>query len=376
MEITEALKLDPDSAAARELMAVAVGRAAGSAPAEAAGPAAEPSGTPADAGTGSFDWSAAENDLGDTPQPERFRVANHDAQGPADTFETERPTVTLADVGGLQHVKDRLHSAFLAPMRNPELRRLYGKSLRGGLLLYGPPGCGKTFIARAVAGELGASFVSVGISDVLEMWIGNSERNMHEIFVAARRQAPCVLFFDEIDALGRRRSQLNSSAMRTTVNQFLQELDSVDAGNEGVFVLGATNSPWDVDPALRRPGRFDRTLLVLPPDAPAREQILRFHLQDRPICEIDVPALAGRTDGYSGADLAHLCESAAEKALVDSIRTGGVRLIGMPDFAAAPGELRPSVSSWFEAAKSVALFANEGGAYDDLVAYLREKKLL
>ncbi|MFE5324897.1 AAA family ATPase [Embleya sp. NPDC056575] len=377
MEIAEALKLDPDSVAARDLMAVAVDRAAGSAPAEAARPAAaEPSPPPTDASTASFDWSAAENDLGDTPQPERFRVANHDEHGPADTFETERPTVTLADVGGLQHVKDRLDSAFLAPMRNPELRRMYGKSLRGGLLLYGPPGCGKTFIARAVAGELGASFVSVGISDVLDMWIGNSERNMHEIFVAARRHAPCVLFFDEIDALGRRRSQLHSSAMRTTVNQFLQELDSVDAGNEGVFVLGATNSPWDVDPALRRPGRFDRTLLVLPPDSPAREEILRFHLQDRPIREIDVPSLAGRTEGYSGADLAHLCESAAEKALVDSIRTGEVRLIGMPDFDAALGELKSSVTSWFEAAKSVALFANEGGAYDDLAAYLREKRLL
>lgn len=261
-------------------------------------------------------------------------------------------------------------------MRNPELRRLYGKSLRGGLLLYGPPGCGKTFIARAVAGELGASFISIGISDVLDMWTGSSERNLHEIFMTARRQAPCVLFFDEVDALGQRRSQLRSSAMRTTVNQFLQELDSVDAQNEGVFVLGATNSPWDVDTALRRPGRFDRTLLVLPPDEVAREEILRFHLRERPIQEIDVTSLAKRTDGYSGADLAHLCESAAEKALVASIRTGEVRLIGMPDFDTALGELKSSVTPWFEAAKSVALFANEGGAYDDLVAYLREKKLL
>lgn len=381
VEIGEALRLDPESAVARELMARAVGKphetgTADDAPSVTA--AADAPQPPA----GAFDWTAAEAELGDIAQPERFASVEDQEDGPtsgassADLFETERPAITLADVGGLQQVKDRLDAAFLAPMRNPELRRLYGKSLRGGLLLYGPPGCGKTFVARAVAGELGASFMSIGITDVLDMWTGRSERNLHEIFMTARRQAPCVLFFDELDALGQRRSHLRSGAMRTTVNQFLQELDSVDAQNEGLFVLGATNSPWDVDTALRRPGRFDRTLLVLPPDQPAREHILRFHLRERPIREIDVTALARRTDGYSGADLAHLCESAAERALVDSIRSGEVRLIGMADFDSVLGELKSSVTPWLEAAKSVAMFANEGGMYDELVAFLREKKQL
>ena len=214
-------------------------------------------------------------------------------------------------------------AAFLAPLRNPELRRVYGKSLRGGLLLYGPPGCGKTFIARAVAGELGAAFLSVSVNDVLDMWIGNSERNMHEIFRTARRQAPCVVFLDELDALGGKRSRSQSSGMRNTVNQLLTELDGVDAGaNEGVFVLAATNVPWDVDIALRRPGRLDRTLLVLPPDGPAREAILRYHLRERPIENVDLGKLVKATDGLSGADLAHLCEAAAESALLDSARTG------------------------------------------------------
>ena len=170
----------------------------------------------------------------------------------------------------MDDVKRRLELAFFGPLRNPQMRKLYGKSLRGGLLLYGPPGCGKTFLARAVAGEMGAKFISVSIVDVLNMWIGNSERNLHEIFEAARRNAPCVLFLDELDALGHKRSQMTSTSMRTIGNQLLTELDGVDSNNDGVFVLAATNAPWDVDPALRRPGRFDRMCLVLPPDATAR----------------------------------------------------------------------------------------------------------
>ena len=172
--------------------------------------------------------------------------------------------------GGMTEVKNRLEASFLAPMRNPELRRLYGKSLRGGLLLYGPPGTGKTFIARAIAGEMGAGFLSVTISDILDPYIGNSEANLHNIFQQARDHAPCVLFLDELDAIGIKRSLSRNSSMRSTVNQLLEELDGVGSNNEGIYLLAATNAPWDIDPALRRPGRLDRTLLVLPPDEPAR----------------------------------------------------------------------------------------------------------
>jgi AAA+ superfamily predicted ATPase len=322
----------------------------------------------------SFDWDAAARDLGEIAQPLFVGEDGERLTEPA--FDLESSAINLADVGGMEQVKRRLEVAFLAPMRNPELSRMYHKSLKGGLLLYGPPGCGKTFIARAVAGELGANFMSVTLADILDMYIGNSERNLSEVFATARRNAPCVLFFDEIDAIGQKRSQLRNNAARGVVNQFLTELDGVDAANEGVFVLAATNAPWDVDVALRRPGRLDRTLLVLPPDQPAREAILRHHLRDRPVSGVKLGALAKKTEGYSGADLAHVCETAAELALMDSARSGQVRLIGMGDLEAALAEVRPSVGAWLESARNVAMFANESGVYDDLAAYLKKRRML
>lgn len=376
------LSITPDSEAARALMA----RALGSSPTPPTASAAPPAGhatapappappAPDPAPTGGFDWSSAEADLGADVPPmyvDGSTAADGSDVGPA-AFDVDRAGIRLSDVGGLDQVKARLEASFLAPLRSPELRQLYGKSLRGGLLLYGPPGCGKTFLAKAVAGELGASFIHVSLADVLDMYIGASERNVQELFRVARDSAPCVLFLDELDAIGQKRSLTRNSGMRTTVNQLLTELDGVGSDNEGVYVLAATNHPWDVDPALRRPGRLDRTLLVLPPDPTAREAILRTHLRDRPIARIDVARLAARTDGFSGADLAHLCESASEAALLDSVRSGEVRMIEMRDFEAALAEVRLSIGPWLETARNVALFANQSGEYDELATYLRKR---
>jgi SpoVK/Ycf46/Vps4 family AAA+-type ATPase len=291
-------------------------------------------------------------------------------------FETEAPDIKLSDVAGMEAVKRRLHLAFLAPLQNPEMMKLYGKSLRGGLMLYGAPGCGKTFIARAVAGELGARFLSVGLSDVLDMWIGSSEKNIHEVFARARRQAPCVLFFDEIDALGRKRSLTRNSA-HGAINQLLSELDGISQNNDGVFVLAATNHPWDVDSALRRPGRLDRTVLVLPPDKPAREAILNSNLRGRPVdASLDTDSIAKTTNEFSGADVAHLVESAAELAMEDSLTSGKVRSISQNDFKRALREVKPSTKPWFEIAKNYALFSNDGGVYDDLLEYLKQARMI
>jgi AAA+ superfamily predicted ATPase len=387
------LQRDPGNADALTLLGRAT-QALSAPPRPTAGPGCEttpdasPEATPepvdvpvesAGSGAAEFDWSAAEEQVRDIVPPPMVGATSGE---PVPLEEVPATSVRLADVGGLAAVKQRLEIAFLGPMRNPDLARLYGKSLAGGLLLYGPPGCGKTFVARAVAGELGARFYAVSLADILDHYLGDTEKNVKAIFETARRNAPCVLFLDEVDAIGHRRSRIGSgwSGMRGAVNQLLHEMDSVAnpaaGARAGVFVLAATNHPWDVDPALRRPGRLDRTILVLPPDQPAREAILHYHLRQRPLAGIDIAAIARRTEDFSGADLAHLCDSAAELALEASVRSGQVRPIDMSDVDTALRQLAPSTGPWLQTARNVAMFANSGGEYDDLLAYLKAKKLV
>lgn len=295
----------------------------------------------------------------------------------AESFvDVEETNIYLGDVAGMEDVKKRLRLSFLAPLNNPELMKAFGKNVRGGLLLYGPPGCGKTYIARALAGELGAKFISIGLSDILDMYIGESEKKLHSLFQAARQHAPSVLFIDEIDAIGQKRSQLKSSGLRTLVNQLLTELDSLDSNNENLFVLAATNHPWDVDAALKRPGRFDRTVAVFPPDEVARHSLFEYYLKDRPVeGKLEIQSLVKATRFFSGADIAHICNSAVEYALEESIETGTVRPISMKDLKRATAEHRASTLGWFETARNYAMFANESGAFDDLLEFINKNKL-
>lgn len=240
--------------------------------------------------------------------------------------------------------------------------------------MYGPPGCGKTHLARATAGEVKASFLAVGINDVLDMWIGTSERNLHALFEQARRSAPCVLFFDEVDALGASRTDMRSSAGRHLINQFLSEMDGVHASNEGVLILAATNAPWHLDPAFRRPGRFDRILFVPPPDGAARSAILEILARGKPAEDIDFDHVAKKAADFSGADLKAVIDRAVEGKLAEAMRTGVPGPLTTKDLVAAAKSCKPTTRDWFATARNYALYSNEGGQYDDVLEYLRLKR--
>ena len=282
----------------------------------------------------------------------------------------EKPKLNFADVGGMDAVKETIRMRIIYPLQHANLFKAYDKKPGGGVLLYGPPGCGKTLLSKATAGEIKANFISLGLHQILDMWMGNSEKNMHEVFELARKNAPCVLFFDEVDALAADRRDLRQSAGRTLINQLLSEMDGADSNNEGVLILGATNAPWHIDPAFRRPGRFDRTLFVPPPDEAARASIVEVMAKKKPMGELDAPAVARKTNNFSGADLKAIFDLATEERLNEAMKTGQISPIQTKDLLKACGKHQPTTKAWFESARNYAMYSNQGGFYDDILKYL------
>ncbi|MBL7785810.1 MAG: AAA family ATPase [Chitinophagales bacterium] len=286
----------------------------------------------------------------------------------------EKPNINFSDVGGMENVKEEIALKIIHPLRNPDIYKAFGKKIGGGILLYGPPGCGKTHLARATAGEINAAFIAVGINDVLDMWMGNSEKNLHEIFDTARTNAPCVLFFDEVDALGASRSDMRNATNRFLINQFLDELDGVKYNNDGILVLGATNSPWYLDTAFKRPGRFDRLIFVAPPDKIAREKILDILLAEKPIDKVDTKIIAQMTEGFSGADLKAVVDLAIESKIPESIRQNRLVPLNTNDLRQVSAQYKPTTREWLQTARNYALYSNESGSYNDILTYLNLKK--
>jgi transitional endoplasmic reticulum ATPase len=281
-----------------------------------------------------------------------------------------RPAVTFADVGGLDDVKKTIHRTIILPFQRHDLYEKYKRGAGGGVLLFGPPGCGKTLLARATAGECGLPFSNVRIEEILDPMFGVSEGNLHDAFVQARRFAPCVLFLDELDAIAFARRKHVGSAGRPLVDQLLQELDAIGADNEGILVLAATNAPWDVDEAMKRPGRFDRMLFVPPPDAPARERIFALHLEGRPRDEIELERIARKTSLFSGADIRALVERAVDLVIDDALERGEERSLTTGDLEKALIGMRPSTLEWLSTARNYVDFANQGGRYDEVASFL------
>jgi transitional endoplasmic reticulum ATPase len=205
------------------------------------------------------------------------------------------------------------------------------------------------------------------------MWLGNSEKNLHKIFELARQNTPAILFFDEVDALASDRTTMKQSAGRNVINQFLAEMDGSD-NNEGILILGATNAPWQVDPAFRRPGRFDRVLFVPPPDEDARTSIIDIMAKGKPVHKLDARALAKRTKDFSGADLKAVFDIASEEKLSIAMRENRIVPITTDDLIRAAKAMQPSTKAWFESAKNYALYANQSGFYNDVLSFLGIKK--
>jgi transitional endoplasmic reticulum ATPase len=282
--------------------------------------------------------------------------------------------ITFADVAGMDAVKEAIRMDILYPLQHPEMAKIYKLKSGGGILMYGPPGCGKTFIAKATAGELNATFIPVSIHEIISGFTGEGERALHGFFEAARRQAPAVLFFDELDAIGGNRSRLGGP-MRTLVNQFLTELDGVGTNNEKVLIIGATNLPWEVDDALRRPGRFDKVLFITPPDQVARKRMFELQFKDKPSEALDCAALAAAAEGFSAADIRKVSEESSDKAFRQALRTGEVVKITSAEVLAAIGQSKPTIREWFQTVKSYIAYANQTGLYDEVKKYIDTHKL-
>ncbi len=283
-----------------------------------------------------------------------------------------QPPLTFQDVGGLEDIKQQIRKRIILPFQKPSLFERFRKKAGGGILLYGPPGCGKTLLARATAGECGATFFNIAISDILDMYIGESERKLHALFEKARQTTPAVLFFDELEALAAKRQYSREGTSAKLVSQFLAEMDGFAQNNAGVLILGATNVPWAIDPAFRRPGRFDRVLFVPPPDAPAREEILMLLLKDRPQeSSLELDFVVKHTSTFSGADLANVVETASDAAIERSLSQGAEAPITSADLKAALKEVKPTALEWLTTARNYARYANDAGQYDEVLAFLQ-----
>ncbi len=281
----------------------------------------------------------------------------------------------FVDIVGMEDLKKTVRLRIIDPFLKPGLFAKFKKKAGGGLLLYGPPGCGKTLMARAIATECDATFIPVGISDILSMWIGQSEGNLAALFDKARSYRPSVLFFDELDALAYSRSKAQSDHTRSTVNEFLNQLDGMAGDNEHVLILAATNMPWDVDPAVKRPGRFDRSIFVPPPDAAARAEMFRTKLVDVPVGELDYRALAKVCEYASGADIDGIIDEAKDRVLADIMEGGEDRVLTQQDLLAAAAETEPSTLDWLRTARNLVKYGGSDRSYRDVEAYLKKVRL-
>lgn len=264
------------------------------------------------------------------------------------TIIREKPTVKWEDVANLEIAKAALREAVILPMARPDLFQGARRPWKG-ILMFGPPGCGKTYLAKAVASEVNATFFSVSAANLVSKWLGEAEKLVKQLYESAKKEAPSIIFFDEVDSLVSARGSGENEAMRRVKTQLLQAIEGVGTGDELIVTIGATNIPWELDPAMRR--RFEKRILISLPEAEARSTMFKIHTKGVPLENVDFDLLGAVSIGYSGADVALVCR----EALMTPIRemdAGGLlenkelkpRDPGMIDFESALERIRPSVA--------------------------------
>ena len=274
-------------------------------------------------------------------------AAEEAGEVPDEWLVAEKPSIRFDHIAGLEDVKEQIRVKMIYPFTHAEQAKKYRIRTGGGILLYGPPGTGKTMIAKAVAGELDATFFAIAPSEILNKWVGESEKNIRKLFDAARRCPRAVIFIDEVESLTPpRRDGESGGVMQRVVPQILNELDGFDRkADHHLLFMGATNEPWNIDSAMLRPGRLDEKIYVGLPDAAARKKILEMNLGDVPLeKDVDLDKLTARLESYSGADIAYACRKVAEETFLDSVERKIDRAIGPRDFERVLAKLKPSVS--------------------------------
>ncbi|MFH1788350.1 MAG: ATP-binding protein [Candidatus Altiarchaeota archaeon] len=294
------------------------------------------------------------------------------------TPKLEFSAVTFKNVAGLNELKELLEEEVIYPMQHSELARQYKQRVGSGVLLYGPPGCGKTYVAEAIAGEIGWPIINASCGNLIGRYSGQTENNIHNVFEEARRQAGklggVIIFFDEIDALGLKRTRISegSNWRQIVVNTLLSEFDGISA-NQNVFIIGATNAPWDVEPALKRTGRFNDCVFVPPPDEETRTALFRMYSEGLPLEEdIDYKLLAEKTKNYASSDIAEICDAAAEFPWKEAIKKGEPRKVNMKDFEKAIEKRKSSLQEWYAIINDMKLNKEFKKIFPDIESSVKE----